>query len=75
MQHLIRNVIQAVRMHEPQAQAYFEIVSKMARATNESAELQELGKVLQKILAGNQGPDLSHLPEELAKLVREELEK
>jgi len=34
-----------------------------------------LGKVLQKILSGIKTPDLSHLPEELAKLIQEELEK
>jgi tetratricopeptide (TPR) repeat protein len=75
VQDFVRGAIQAARAHDPQVQRYFEAASKLARDEDAPAELRALGKVLQKILAGVKNPDLSQLPEELARLVKEELEK
>ena len=75
VQEFICRVIQAHRTKSPQAVQYFATVSKMVIDSNLPPENQELVKVLQKILAGFKSPDLSQLPEELAKLIKEELEK
>lgn len=69
-----RKVIRARHTKAPIMEDYFAMSSKMARDPN-MIEFQELGKVLQKILAGVKNPDLSKLPVELARLVKEELEK
>ena len=47
----------------------------MAADSNTPPEIQELAKVLRSVLSGMKEPDLSNLPEELAKIVKEELEK
>jgi tetratricopeptide (TPR) repeat protein len=75
IEEFVHNLLQSVRTNRPQAAQYFDVVTKMASDENIPAELRELGKVLQKILVGVKAPDLSHLSGELAKLVREELEK
>ncbi len=75
IQEFLHEAIQAARSHSSQAALYFDVVTKMASDSRSPAEIQELGKVLQKILIGFKAPDLSKLPEELAKLVKEELEK
>jgi tetratricopeptide (TPR) repeat protein len=72
---LVRAVMHAVRTKDPQAAYYFKAVSQMGRDFTFPEELQEVGKVLRMIVAGITNPDLSRLPEELAKLINEELEK
>lgn len=75
VQDFLHGAIEAARSHSPQAAQYFDVVTKMVRDSKSPTEIQELGKVLQKVLADVKTPDLSKLPEELAKLVKEELEK
>ena len=69
----VHNVIQAARKKDPKTSEYFDTVSKMGYDLSISEELQELGKVLRTILAGNMNPDLSHLSEELVNLIKYEL--
>ncbi len=71
----IQGLVQAVRAKSPEAQKYFESVSKMAVDPEAPPEYQALGKALQQFMSGVKRPDLSSLPEEMAKLVKEELEK
>ena len=61
------------RTRSSQLQKYFEAVSKMAADPEAPPAYQELGKVLQSILAGVTDPDLSQLPDEFAEIVREAL--
>lgn len=75
VQDFIHMVFQAVRSKNPQAQQLFDQLSKMKSDTNLSIEEQELAKVLWHFMAGIKKPDLSRLPEEFAKVVKEELEK
>jgi len=42
---------------------------------NAPPHYRELGKALRQYMSGIKTPDLSALPEELAKIVKEELEK
>jgi tetratricopeptide (TPR) repeat protein len=74
-QEFVQRVISAAKNHASEAAGYFDGASKMARDPDASPEIQELGKVLQRILTGFKNPDLSHLPEELANLIKTQLEK
>ena len=69
----VRGLAAAVREKSPDAQKYFESVSKMAVDPKAPPHYQELGKVLQKWMSGVSDPDLSSLPEEWAQVVREAL--
>jgi len=73
IRRFVAGLAQAVREKSENAQKYFESVSKMAVDPNAPSELQELGKVLREYMAGVKNPDLSNLPQELAEIVREEL--
>ena len=75
IKQFVHGLAQAVRAKNDDAQKYFESVSKMAVDPEAPPELRELGKVLQKYMSGINPPDLSALPEELAKIIKEELEK
>jgi hypothetical protein len=46
----------------------------MAADADASPQYRELGRVLQSYVSGVKHPDLSRLPEELARMVRVELE-
>ena len=70
----VKAVVAAAKEKTPQAEKYFENVSKMARDEKLPAEFRELGKVLQKILSGEKSPDLSALPDELAEMLKEALD-
>ena len=67
----VRGLAAAVREKSPDAQKYFESVSKMAVDPKAPPHYQELGRVLQKWMSGVSDPDLSSLPEEWAQVVRE----
>ncbi len=71
----IREFVQALarahREKSPEAGKYFEAVSKMSADPNAPPHYRELGRVLRDYMAGVKTPDLSKLPEELAKIVRE----
>ena len=73
VQDFVRAVIQAYRGKSPQAGQMFDALGKMIGDPNAPPEIQELAKVLRRVMSGVKEPDLSALPEELAKLVREEL--
>jgi len=75
VQDFVHGAISAAKNHAPEAAQYFDATTKMVRDPNAPLEFQELGKVLQRILTGIKNPDLSHLPEELANLIKAELEK
>jgi tetratricopeptide (TPR) repeat protein len=72
---LIETVIGAVLNQDSRAAQHFETISKIVSDPDVSDNFRELTKVLQKILVGIKNPDLSQLPEEIASLVRENLEK
>lgn len=74
IEEFIHKILQSVRMNRPQSAQYFDVVAKMANDKNIPVELRELGKVLQVVLIGNKTPDLSNLPSEMAKLIKDELE-
>jgi len=75
IQDFVRGVIQAHRSKNPQAGQMFDALGKMIGDSNAPPEMQELAKVLRRVMSGVKEPDLSNLPEELARLVREQLEK
>ncbi|RJP54125.1 MAG: hypothetical protein C4583_03445 [Anaerolineaceae bacterium] len=65
----IARAIQSAREKRPDAEGYFKSAQKMAADSSAPKELQELGKVLQRIMIGDKNPDLSSLPKELADLI------
>ena len=69
----VHGLAQAVREKNSEAQKYFESTSKMAVDSNVPSHERELGKVLQKFMAGVKSPDLSGLPDDVRKIVEEEL--
>jgi len=71
---LIRSVFQVIRNRDPQGAQIFSQLSKMMIDSNLSSEIQVLAKVLRDVLSGIRNPNLSDLSEELASLVREELQ-
>jgi len=71
----IVRVIAAYKSKSPDAQEYFNTTSKMASNLDAPAELQELGKVLQRILCGDRHPNLSSLPLSWANAVEAELNR
>ena len=73
-EQFIQVCVTTSREKKPEAAQLFEAAGKLAGDPNAPPEYRALGKVLQKVLMGDQHPDLSGLPEELARLVREALE-
>ena len=73
IRRFVGGLVQAVREKSPEAQRYFETVSKMAVDPKAPPPYQELGRVLQKVMSGIASPDLSALPAEWAQVVREAL--
>ena len=71
----MQGIVQAVRTKSADAHKYFDSVSKMAVDPNAPNEYRILGKALQQYMSGIKNPDLSGLPEEWVKFVREELGK
>ena len=75
LHEFIHIVISASRNRSADANSYFSFTSRMSRDSTVPIETRELAKVLRNILAGVKTPDLLALPEELAKLVTDELEQ
>ncbi len=75
IKRFIQGLFQAVGAQSSEAQKYFETVSKMAVDPNAPNEYRMLGKALQQYMSSIKNPDLSGLPEEWVKFVREELAK
>jgi tetratricopeptide (TPR) repeat protein len=73
IRRFVVGLAKAVNEKKPEAEKYFEAVSKMTVDPNAPPHYQELGKVLQKYMSGIKSPDLSALPEEIAKIVKDEL--
>ncbi|MEW6285485.1 MAG: tetratricopeptide repeat protein, partial [Chloroflexota bacterium] len=74
IREFVQGLAQAHRKKSPEAQKYFEAVSKMAADPNAPPHYRELGKVLQKYMGGVKNPDLSGLPGEIAAIVQKALE-
>jgi tetratricopeptide (TPR) repeat protein len=70
---IVHTVFESIRTNDLKVEKHFEMLSNMARDSSLLPEIQELAKVLRKIVAGVKNPDLSNLPEEFAKLIRDEL--
>jgi tetratricopeptide (TPR) repeat protein len=75
MQNFVRGAIQSLRLNSPHAAQFFNVATKMAADIKLSPVLQELAKVMRKLLVGVQSLDLSKLPDELAILIEEEMKK
>lgn len=69
----ITGAIQSAREKHPEAEHYFKAAQKMSIDSNTPAELQELGKVLQRIMIGEKNVDLSALTDELREIVEKAL--
>lgn len=69
----VQALVEAHRSKSPEAQQYFETVSKMAADSNGPQHYRELGSVLKKYMSGVKNPDLSGLPKELAEIVQKAL--
>jgi len=61
-------VFQSARQKHPEVEQYFKEAQRLAGSADAPAELQELGKVLQKIMLGAPA-DLSTLTGELREMV------
>ncbi|MGQ9468013.1 MAG: hypothetical protein ACUVSG_10310, partial [Anaerolineae bacterium] len=69
----VRRTVEAARQGGPQAAAMRQLASAVAAAAEAPPELRALAGTLLNILMGNFQPDLSGLPEELARVVQETL--
>ena len=72
-EQFITGAIQCVRGKRPEAEGYFKSTQKMAADSSAPKEVQELGRVLSRIMIGDKNVDLSGLPEEWAEAVRDGL--
>jgi hypothetical protein len=70
----VQELVRAVREESSETEKYFEAVSKMAVDSEVTPAYRALGKVFQSYMSGVKQLDLSALPDELAKIVREALE-
>jgi len=68
IEKFIAGAIQSAREKHPEAEQYFKEAQRLASSADVPAELQELGKVLQKIMLGAPA-DLSTLTGELREMV------
>jgi hypothetical protein len=69
-EQFIARAIQSAREKRPEAEGYFAAAQKMAADSSAPKELQELGRVLQRIMLGERNIDLSSLPREWAELIQ-----
>ncbi|MCQ3945465.1 MAG: hypothetical protein DPW21_02080, partial [Anaerolineae bacterium] len=74
LRDFVQGLVKAARERSPEAQKYFEAVSKMAVDSDMPPHFQELGNVLKKYMSGIRNPDLSKLPKEIAEIVQKALE-
>jgi len=58
----------------PEVEQYFKEAQRLAIDSNAPAELQSLGKVLQRIMISEKNVDLSALTDELREMVEKALE-
>jgi tetratricopeptide (TPR) repeat protein len=74
VEQFIAGAIQSAREKRPEAEGYFKESQRLAIDSNSPAELQSLGKVLQRIMIGDKNVDLSALTDELREMVEQALE-
>lgn len=70
VEQFIAAAIQSAREKRPEAEEYFKAAQKMASDPTVPQELKELGKVLQRVMAGSKNMGLSNLPAEWAALIQ-----
>jgi hypothetical protein len=75
VEQFIAEAIQSAREKRPEAEEHFKSAQKMAADSSAPKELQELGRVLQRIMLGERNVDLSSLPREWAEAVRKAMEE
>jgi len=73
VEKFIVDAIQSAREGRPEAEGYFKAAQKMVIDSNAPAELQSLGKMLQRIMIGEKNVDLSVLTDELREMVEKAL--
>ena len=73
IRRFVTGLVNAVQEKSPEAQKYFESVSKMAVDPKAPPHYQALGHVLRKYMSGVKNPDLSGLPKEIAEIVQKEI--
>lgn len=71
----IRAAFDISRNKQSQKELWFEQLSHTIIVYDKYPEIQSLAKVLRDVMIGVKNPDLSQLPEEFAKIVKEELKK
>jgi tetratricopeptide (TPR) repeat protein len=74
VEQFIARAIQSAREQRPEAEKYFKEAQRLAIDSNAPAELQSLGRVLQRIMVGEKNVDLSTLMGELKEMVEKALE-
>ncbi|HPO87282.1 MAG TPA: hypothetical protein PLN86_15685 [Candidatus Hydrogenedentes bacterium] len=63
-EQFIVGAIQAAREKRPEAEEYFKEAQRLAADSNAPKELQELGRVIQRVMLGDRNADISSLPRE-----------
>ncbi len=72
VEQFIAGAIQSAREKRPEAEQYFNAAQKMAADSSAPREVQELGKVLQRIMLGDKNVDLSGLPKEWVEVIEKD---
>jgi tetratricopeptide (TPR) repeat protein len=75
IEQFIEIAIRAYQEKHPQAGEIFKAAQRMAADPNAPAEVQALGKALQKIMLGDRNVDLTALPEAWRELIKRTLER
>ena len=73
VEDFIQMVVQVTKEKSEKTKEVFKVCGQLASDENQPAEVQVLGKVLQKVLMGEKQPSLSGLPDEWAQLIEENL--
>jgi len=69
VEQFIAGAIQSVREKRPEAEQYFQAAQKMVTDSNAPKEVQELGRVIQRVMLGDKNADVSSLPREWAEAI------
>jgi hypothetical protein len=73
-EQFIARAIQSAREKRPEAEEYFKDAQRLASDSNAPKEVQELGRVIQRVMIGDKNADLSSLPREWAEAITKALE-
>ncbi len=63
-EQFIAGAIRSAREKRPEAEEYFKEAQRLASDSNAPKEVQELGRVIQRVMLGARNVDLSSLPRE-----------